>query len=737
MRNNQPVTQREYELQDDDFLISRTDLKGRITYANPAFVEVSGFPQEELIGAPHNIVRHPDMPTQAFENLWETLQSGDTWNGLVKNRRKDGDYYWVRASVTPIVENGETLGYASVRLKPSREEVAQAERAYRQLREGKGKHLRLNRGALERRGMVGWLGRLNLSTTRARLVSIIGLAAVLLIASGGLGIYAQNESGQRLMQLNENGLRDVARLQQIEQLMVRSRDRLGDHIDSLRADEMEQVEADVEDSIERIESLWGEYTSREVNQSAETEVFSEGLQRYIDDGLLATLNGLTGGDQYGAYRAYNDVLEDDGEELSEQINALVAAKQEEARELAQAASDAQQRLLIVQSTLLIVGLAFLVLLGSMTIKALLRPLRESLHFTLQMAAGNLGVKAPDHGRDEVGRLMYTLNIMKNCLGSIVSDVNSGVSVVTPASRDIASANEDLSSRTEEQAASLQETASSMEQMTGTVRQNADNARQASQLAVNNVSSVGESGELMSQVVDTMGRITESSNKMTEIIGLIDSIAFQTNILALNASVEAARAGEQGRGFAVVAGEVRSLAGRSADAAKDIRELIDSSAREIDSGASLVKKAESSIGDVVASSQQVNDIMGEITAASEEQSSGLNQINQAISQMDEVTQQNAERVQASARAAAELENQALMLSNAVAAFRLSGSGAETVKEAREDVKALKMRADKVEKRVAQVDRDAERVDQQTGELTASSKGDDNRQLAKATDDWEAF
>ncbi|WP_043525769.1 methyl-accepting chemotaxis protein, partial [Litchfieldella xinjiangensis] len=197
------------------------------------------------------------------------------------------------------------------------------------------------------------------------------------------------------------------------------------------------------------------------------------------------------------------------------------------------------------------------------------------------------------------------------------------------------------------------------------------------LAVDNASRVQATGELMNDVVSTMGRITESSRKMTDIINVIDSIAFQTNILALNASVEAARAGEQGRGFAVVAGEVRNLAGRSSDAAKEIRSLIDGSAKQIEGGADLVKRAEASIEEVVRATTQVNDIMGEITSASEEQSGGITQINQAIAQMDEVTQQNAARVQTSARAATELEKQVSMLANAIAAFRVQGSGQETV------------------------------------------------------------
>jgi aerotaxis receptor len=276
--------------------------------------------------------------------------------------------------------------------------------------------------------------------------------------------------------------------------------------------------------------------------------------------------------------------------------------------------------------------------------------------------------------------------MRRSLGSIVGDVNRGIEVVTPAARDIAQGNEDLSSRSEQQAASLQQTASSMEEITATVGQNAENARQASRLSGEASRAVSESGEVMGQVVDTMGRITASSEKMAVIIGTIDSIAFQTNILALNASVEAARAGEHGRGFAVVAQEVRNLAGRSADAAKQIRDLIAGSGREIESGAELVRRAEAAIESVVTSVTRVNDIMGDISAASEEQSTGINQINQAVAQMDGVTRQNAERVQASARAAASLEAQVDSLTHSIAVFRLQG-GAEQAPAKAVDVRRL--------------------------------------------------
>ncbi|WP_192036528.1 methyl-accepting chemotaxis protein [Halomonas sp. YLGW01] len=731
MRNNQPVTHREYQLHDDHFLISRTDLKGRITYANPAFIEVSGFSRQELLGAPHNLVRHPDMPVEAFANMWETLKAGESWSGLVKNRRKDGDHYWVNASVTPLIEEGEVVGYASLRVKAEREAIEEAEQSYALIREGRGKHLTLERGRLRRRGLIGRLRRTNLGSMRARLTTMIGVAAVLLVASGGLGLYSLNTAGERIQEIRQDGLEDVARLQRIEQLMTQSRDRLDGPVSNPMSADVDSLKTEVGAVVTELETAWANFIGDQGNLSASERAFTDGLDVYIDDGLNAAVETLDAGDFYQAYVAFNEVLKPKGAELSDTINALIEEKRSKASQLAEQARADQQQMLVIQGTLLIVGLLLLILLGGMTIRALTKPLRESMQFTLQIAAGNLAASMPSHRNDEAGRLMAALDVMRKSLGSIVGDVNGSVKVVEPAARDIAQGNEDLSSRTEQQAASLQQTASSMEEMTTTVQQNADNARQASSLAVDNASQVGNAGELMNQVVDTMERITASSRQMTEIIDVIDSIAFQTNILALNASVEAARAGEHGRGFAVVAEEVRSLAGRSASAAKEIRELISGSAKEIDSGAGLVKSAEGAIGEVVSAATRVNDIMSEITAASEEQSSGIAQINQAIAQMDEVTQQNATRVQSSAHAASQLEQQTLHLSTSIAAFRLRGAGMETVQrlpQQREEAPALQS-GERRERLQAPTASQPERA---TGQASRQ-----DRQLASVNDDWEEF
>ncbi|WP_194206011.1 methyl-accepting chemotaxis protein [Superficieibacter sp. 1612_C1] len=301
-----------------------------------------------------------------------------------------------------------------------------------------------------------------------------------------------------------------------------------------------------------------------------------------------------------------------------------------------------------------------------------RPVRENLHLAERIASGDLSANIQARSQDEFGKLTSAMGVMNSKLRSMIGEVRHSVTRVTSAASEIADGNTDLSSRTEQQAAAVVQTAASMEQLTATVKNNADNARHASKLAAEASQTASQGGNVMRDMVATMGDINTSSRKIADITAVINSIAFQTNILALNAAVEAARAGEQGRGFAVVASEVRSLSQRSSQAAKDIEHLIAESVSRIDTGSHLVVKAGQTMEQVVHSVTRVNDIMGEISSASEEQSRGIEQIARAVSELDSTTQQNASLVSASSLAAGSLEEQARVLEELVAAFRLDDS-----------------------------------------------------------------
>ena len=304
------------------------------------------------------------------------------------------------------------------------------------------------------------------------------------------------------------------------------------------------------------------------------------------------------------------------------------------------------------------------------IRSITGPLARAVHAADLVAAGDLTVQIQADSQDETGKLLQSLDKMQQALVRTVSTVRQNAESVASASAQIASGNHDLSARTESQASALEETAASMEELGSTVRQNADNARQANQLAVSASTVAVQGGEVVSQVVETMKGITTASNKIADIIGVIDGIAFQTNILALNAAVEAARAGEQGRGFAVVASEVRSLAGRSAEAAKEIKSLIGASVERVEQGNVQAERAGQTMTEVVNAIRRVTDIMGEISAASSEQSAGVSQVGEAVTQMDQATQQNAALVEQMAAAAGSLSGQARELVEAVAVFKLA-------------------------------------------------------------------
>lgn len=514
MRDNQPVTRHEFELSDDATLMSVTDAKGRITYANATFIQVSGFESDEILGEPHNIVRHPDMPSEAFADMWASLKCGEPWTALVKNRRKNGDYYWVRANAVPVMRNGKAIGYMSVRTKPSREDIASADALYRDFREGKAGNRRFFKGLIVRTGLAKFRSLFQVARVRTRI-------RMALAASTVCQIFVCILLGQTWLHTVEMA--------------------------------------------------------------------------------FASLVSMVG---VGFF-------------LKWQI------------------SD---------------------------------PLERVMREALSVASGESHEVTPLDRVDEIGMISRSIGQLGLMFRWLVADVSGQVANVENASREIALGNLDLSQRTEQTATSVQQTATAMAQMSTAVQSNAEMTMQADTLSVAARNAAAQGGTVVAEVVTTMETITASSKKVADIIGVIDGIAFQTNILALNAAVEAARAGEQGRGFAVVAGEVRVLAQRSASAAREIKTLIDDSVNGIQSGARLVNDAGRTMDEIVMQVKRVSELIASISSATAEQSTGMTQVDRAVVSLDEIAQHNAALVEQTAAASESLKQQARRLVDAISVFR---------------------------------------------------------------------
>ena len=416
---------------------------------------------------------------------------------------------------------------------------------------------------------------------------------------------------------------------------------------------------------------WTKY-SGSIGNAAEKRLADEWFAKSDNLGVAhikAASDAIRAGDWDGAETILIKKINPSYRVGDEAMAALTRASKERAAANEADVADSLRHTAYFAGGVLLLAALVGVAVGAAMIRGISAPLGEATAIASRVAAGDLTGRIEVRGNNEIGTLLAALSQMKANLAGIVAEVRTSTQTISSASSQIAAGNMDLSERTCGQASSLEQTAASMEELTGTVRQNADNARQANQLAVSASEVAVRGGGLVAQVVDTMGSINESSRKIVDIIGVIDGIAFQTNILALNAAVEAARAGEQGRGFAVVASEVRNLAQRSAGAAKEIKQLIGDSVSKVDSGARLVDEAGVTMKEIVSGIQRVTDIMGEITQASQEQTSGLDQINEAIGQMDSITQQNVALVEEATAAATSLLDQVGALSGVVDVFVL--------------------------------------------------------------------
>ncbi|WP_313077621.1 methyl-accepting chemotaxis protein [Melaminivora sp.] len=519
MRVNLPVTQNEYDYPDNELLMSTTDQQGRMTHCNAAFARVSGFSMEELMGQPHNLVRHPDMPPEAFKDLWATIGNGRSWRGLVKNRRKNGDHYWVRAHVTPIMVSGKPQGYMSVREKPTREEVRAAEALYERVRaerEAGRQTFRLHAGYVRPLGWRDWFGRLQRTSFTQRLSAQMLVLLVVALAPQWLG-------------------------------------------------------------------------------------WTEGPMVWAQSALVALAVGWI------VWRFHRRITS---------------------------------------------GLA------------------DAMQVSSEIAGCNLlGHVERPNGRHPMARLMENLGQIQINLRAVVGDARSEISSFGVISAEIAQGAMDLSARTESQASSLQETAAAMEELSSTASHSAEGAQQVLTESEHSADLARKGGQAMEQVGAVVQSIEQSSRKMGQIISTIEGIAFQTNILALNAAVEAARAGEQGRGFAVVAGEVRALAQRSATAAGEIRALIGESSTQIGHGAQQMQAAGQTIEQLVQSVGHVSQLMHQMGTAAREQTLGISQVNEAVTDLDRVTQQNAALVEESAASARTMSGNAGVLGRTLDVFRL--------------------------------------------------------------------
>ncbi|WP_250534029.1 methyl-accepting chemotaxis protein [Caballeronia sp. AZ10_KS36] len=511
-------------------------------------------------------------------------------------------------------------------------------------------------------------------TIKARIGISMAFLGALLVSIGALGLAGMGRTNEAFLDTYSVQMPGAIAVGNSE--MYAARERLVFDRAALLAGTSE-VAATIERSRmmrQRADAFWKNYMSlpqtpdeRRLADASQDKRLA--LQRAVDKGLAA----VTADDRAGMIAAAK-AMQAAYNELANANDALRSFLTDASKKSYEDAQSRYTWFRALSLSAIALGLGAAAFAWVALRRAIGRPLEAALAHFEAIAAGDLRRDVVVTSRDEMGLLLEGLAKMRASLLTTVRTVRSGSESIASATQQIAAGNTDLSSRTEEQASALQETASSMEELTSTVRQNADNARQASTLAANASEIAGKGSAVVTQVVDTMGEISRSSAKIADIIAIIEGIAFQTNILALNAAVEAARAGEEGRGFAVVAGEVRNLAQRSSTAAKEIKELIDTSVARVQSGTTLVDEAGRTMNEIIGAVRRVTDIMGEIAAASAEQSTGIEQVSRAVTQMDEVTQQNAALVEEAAAAAQSLEDQAARLRQAVAVFQVTeGAG----------------------------------------------------------------
>jgi len=508
-------------------------------------------------------------------------------------------------------------------------------------------------------------------TIKSQLVFVISFLSVLLMGIGVFSVYGLSQTNHSFKGVYEDRTVPLGDLSLVLDGMQRIRLNAAISAYGRKAELVKERQAMTDQRDAEIATVWKKYMATNLTPVEATlvETFTQRWKAYTDS-RNRTMSLAAAGDYDGAVA---NMIGDAGAKFNavhETMLKLIELQRDESKTEFLEAQKHYDQIFMITGVVIALGILLAVVLGFLLMSAIVAPLKKAVDIADAVASGDLTSRIEVDSNNETGRLLQALKTMNDNLVELVGKVRMSTDQIATASSEIAAGNSDLSQRTEEQASSLEETASSMEELTSTVKQNADNARQANQLASGASEIAVKGGMVVGQVVQTMSSINESSKKIVDIISVIDGIAFQTNILALNAAVEAARAGEQGRGFAVVATEVRTLAQRSAAAAKEIKELINASVSKVADGTRLVDEAGATMDEIVSAVKRVTDIMSEISAASQEQSSGIEQVNQAVTQMDEVTQQNAALVEEATAAAESMQEQAQALTHAVTVFKLS-------------------------------------------------------------------